>query len=138
MAFTYDATKVWTEAHHTVRFLVGDVKSDDALAPDDNEVAAALRRYGLVAASDPMVTPGAVFNAAADLAEAFRARLARESEIVLTEVGQAKGDASRSFAALAKELRQKARAGIRPSFANPQSYPATFVQGVDTLPDLEP
>lgn len=137
MAFTYVAANVWVQAQDTVRFLVGDVKSDDALAPDDNEVLAALRRYGLVAASDALGNATKVFNAAADLAEAFRARLARESEVVLTEVGQTKADASRSFAALAKDLRQKARAGIMPSFANPQAYPTTFVQGVDSLPNLE-
>lgn len=137
MAFTYTPANVWVQAHDTVRFLVGDVKSDDALAPDDNEVAAALRRYGLSAASDALTNATAVFNAAADLAEAFRARLAREAEVVLTEVGTTKADASRAFAALAKDLRQKARAGIRPSFANPQDYPTTYVAGVDTPPDLE-
>lgn len=137
MAWTYTVANVGVQARDTVRSLIHDTKTDKRLLQDE-EIDWQLTRRGFATGLiDPDTNVSALYLAAAACAELVAAKFASESEIAITNVGVVKSDASRSFLALAKVLRENGASDVAGSFANPSEYCQTFVAGIDDLPALE-
>lgn len=112
MAFNYDPTNTGTQARDRIRLMVGDtVENGHRL--DDEEIDAVLEDYGVdPTTDDPTDSPRLILLAAADCHRLIAAKLAKESEVALTEVGPVKNSAAESHEARAVELEGRAQAWI--------------------------
>lgn len=136
MGFDYEPGKVGSSALHFVRVSTGDTKEIRSHLP--NEVIEALLRARGVQPSDaPLDNWNAVHEAIADGHEIIAARLAQESEVVISSVGAVKSNAASEHLRLAKLARKKVRTTGGASFANPGAYSTIHVPSVDAVPNLE-
>lgn len=137
MSWTYVVADVGVKVQSTIRSLIHDTKTDRQLLQDE-EILAQLKRRGFaLATSDPTTNWPGTYLAAADCADIIAAKFASESEIAITNVGAVKSNASGSYAALARHLREQGASDAKPNFVNPSDYDITYVEGVDCLPDPE-
>lgn len=147
LILTYSPAQVGLKAHDTVRALIHDTKTD-RIQLDDGEIDGMIAMRGLLATSDPNANRAAVYLAAADCARMISAKFASESEVVLTNVGAMKSNASAAYGRLADRLEQIGSQDAAPQFldvttvatadaVNPNGYPNDWVAGVDGVPELD-
>lgn len=136
MSFDYEPAKVGTSALHYVRIATGDTKEGRSHLPNE-AIEALLKARGVQPGDPPLDNWNAVHEAIADGHEMIAARLAQESEIVISNVGAVKSTAAGEHLRLAKLARKKVRTTGGAKFANPEPYSTIHVPSVDALPALE-